>query len=252
MKLSYLTKEDSNETFHQEYQKRLEQTNEHIDDIKEEIKSHKATYKQMDKELEDIKGDDKKTIPHFKKKRTLKERIKVLEEKLRKLDEVRVKYQRHESSMRSWEMMFKKLNIDLTSRKIPEPYEAEAVDPYHNHTIDPKRLKNIKRGFNLLVPSPNTPVNYDIRESKYNTDSIDQLSIEYNRSTLYKGLAAKEKVKYKDQDQKRRLDNLTKSQRFGSSVLLDAGGHTNRKTDKNGEDDEDEDAEDEDEENKEF
>lgn len=229
MRLPYLTKEDSNETFHKEYQKKLAKINEELEASKQQLKSLKLTVKEMDEELEYISGDDKKTIPHFKRKRALKEKIKALEEKILQLQASKTKVQQNDGSMRSWEVMFKKLNIDLTQRKGMEgEQEEELVDPYHSYRLDHKKLNRIKRGFNLLAPPSKPQMNYEIKQLKYNVDALEELTKEYSASIDFKNKAAKEKVRWQAKEEARRLKNLTKTQRYGHSALLISSSHTTK------------------------
>ena len=229
MKLPYLTKECDNDTFHAEYQRRLEKVQASIDSMRKEIKELKATCAQIDAEIDTHRGDEVKLFPLFQKKRNAKNKIKTLEEKLTAAESQKQRIKHNDGSMRGWELMFKNLNIDNTQRKIQEDFRLEelTMDPFHSQIIDKRRLNKVKRGMNLLVPLPNMRLNYKSNDQKYNTEDIATLGKDYSVVTHHRLLAAKEKVKHKLIEDRRRIVNLTKSKKYGSAVFLN-GSQTAR------------------------
>lgn len=215
-KLPYLTKEDDSETFRIEFERRLGVVNEEEAAIKAEIHQLKLQLKQMDKEEESLYGDDSKTIPHFKKKRHLKEKLKIQEEHLAKCEIERQKLRKHITSIKGWDMMFKRLNIDISKRQPKPPLDLHpVVDPYHSQEIPKAKLDSLKRGFYYLVAPPNQRVNYAIADHKYDLPKIERLDHEYKSNANYKRVAAKEKVRTKLENDSKRIENLTKSKRNG-------------------------------------
>lgn len=231
-KLPYLTKECSNETFKEEYAKRLEKVEGELNQKKEEVKTLRQSLKKMEKQEESIFGDDKKTIPHFQRKRALKEKLKSEEEKIQNLETHRDKIIHHQTSINGWEGMFKQLNIDLTSRKIRgSESSATAVDPYHNNVLDKHKLNSIKSGVKLLVPAFNEKLNFANDEKKYKVDKLIRLQEQKLVDLELRRVAAKERVKKKLQNDSRRITMLTKSQQYGSNMLIDSTMSARRKGD---------------------
>ena len=230
MKLPYLTKQCDNEAFYSKYRAKIEALEEQISYLSSEIEGFKATYKNIDADIVNSRGDSTKTLPLFKKKRDTKAKVKLLEEKLIISESQLRKILKNNDSMRSWEVMFKSLNIDVSQRKQREEDSIKELllDTQLPKIVNIADLKNIKRGMNLLIPSSTMDLNFKLGDQKYDLRAIFRLGKDYKMASEYRLLAAQDKVRIKLKEDTKRINNITKLRQLGSIAIMNTSRSYNQ------------------------
>ena len=218
-KLPYLTKNSDSAKFQEHIKTKIDRIDQDMEELKLKVKNQKQKIKQMDIDEKEVLGDDKKMIPHFKKRRALRDLLVLNEDKLKKMAKEKLKLEHQSGKMKGWDLMFKSLNIDVNATKKKINMKSVEENSAPQKTTYLKKLNGIKRGFNFLVPSPSMKMNYDIQEMKYDLPSLYELNEQHKRDLELRRIAAGQKVKSKLETDQQRITHLSKSRMFSSQFF---------------------------------
>lgn len=224
---NYLTKENHNSEFHQNYGKKLEELEKRKLELTEKIEDHKHNLKRLDEEetmtavLPADKHKLKKLIPIYKEKRKLRDDIEKHKQELQKIHGHISRVERMEKDLKIKESVFSSINIDLdkVKRKRYGAQEPSELDQYYDKKIDLKKLKKLKRGLylDILESSIANKMTYKKEERKYDLDKILEHEKQYEQEIIMKH----ENANWKHKTRQAKLD-----QRYARlKMMRNAGVH---------------------------
>ena len=207
---SYLTKDAKNDQFRENYGKRIEDLNNQKLDTVQKIEDLEMEIKRLDGEeqianlLEADNKKLKKLIPIYRDKRSAKENIKKLKEKLADLDIKIDKVSAMDRNILIKENIFTAINIDID--KVRHRKTSNTIlNKYNDKKIDLNKLKHVKRGLylDILETANFNKLSFKKYEKKYDVDHIVEKERQYKQENEVRMETAA--IKHKT-----RLDKLEK------------------------------------------
>ena len=214
-KLPYLTKNSETLQFQEHLEQRLEVIEKALGEVQTSIKEEKKKLRELDEQEEQIRGDDKKMISFFKKRRELKDGLKKSQENLKALTEQKTKLSHQIGGMKNWDMMFKSLKIDVVATKKKQE-DKKSEDQLMQLHVNQQKVSGVKRGIQFITPSSTPRINYGVLEKKYDAKHLFELNLQHKRDLELRRNAVSEKVKSKLKSDTQRINNISKSRLYSS------------------------------------
>ena len=178
--MTYLTKNNDNEDFHDNYTSKLSDLHRKKADLEHKIEETFTDLKRVQAEesmANILPSDDKKLnklIPIYKEKRMCREKMKRYKQKL---EEVNAHISRIELMDKNLQLrleIFGRMNLNPDKLKQVRSHRQLMKDPYQDRKIDTERLKQIKRGLYLDILENTAMLKMTFRkeERKYDLNRI--------------------------------------------------------------------------------
>lgn len=221
----YLTKDDRNEQFHENYQKKMKILKDRKQDIEDRIEDLELNHKRLESEesmaavLPADKKKLQKLIPIYRDKRKIKDEIRQLKEELQTLnrDIEHVAYM--EKSLKGREDVFAATNIDVDKyRERRKKLDNDFDSHYYDKKIDVNRLKKIKRGLYLdIIENANlAKLSYKKSERKYDINKIIDNQRQYQQDNVLKFETAAQRHRAYQDRLERRFMNIKMMRNVGA------------------------------------
>ncbi len=228
----YLTKDDRNEQFHENYQKKLKNMNDRKQEIEDRIEDLELNHKRLESEesmatvLPADKKKLKKLIPIYRDKRRIKDEIKQLKEDLININRDIERVVHMEKSLRVREDVFAAANIDVDKYgERRKKHEAEFDGRYYDKKIDFEKLKKLKRGLylDILENASLAKMTYKKSERKYDIEKIIDTQKQYQQDNALKYETAAQRQKAYQDRLEHRYMNIKMMRNLGAYHPIRSG-----------------------------
>ena len=208
----YLTKEDNNQEFHKNYEKKIEQLQSERQATEDEIEDMELNLKRLDEEesIANVMPADKqklkKLIPIYRDKRKIKDELKKLKDELVQIKQHLDKVTHTQQNLALRESVFAAANIDIHKVREKKRKTGEYQNQYYDKKIDQDRLKQLKRGLYLdIIENANfAKLSYKKNEKKYDVGRIIENQKQYEQDNALRFETAAQRHKaYQNRLEKR-------------------------------------------------